>query len=401
MESTMSREFNVSIKDFQIIKNASLTFLPGLNCLIGQSNNGKSAILRATKAAIYNFPGTTSVRLGCSSYAVGVQANGHTVIFQKGGTTTYKVDGTTLSKPGRTQLPEVAEALGIKELNLNGSNEEINFLDQMEKPFLLDRSETELFRFIVDSGKDSNVTLALKSITQDRQQITRDITTTEGRLEQVGLTLKQQEENLKDSESRLALFQRVIDLGPRITRTKELSALKSAIMAQTEDYRSLTSKLLVETSAINLTTEPVEKINNLLKKQEVINILVSSITKATETKEVLETKLGKVSLVDGSKLLSLVDSYNKVSTVTSTINQQVRELDQLKSKKYPELKIDFSASIERLNTLSDLLRSINLYQGQIDQANSSLDVIKLELENTQKEIDSIGVCPMCGKPLHS
>ena len=64
----MNNEFEVSIKDFQIIQNANLTFQRGLNCLIGQSNNGKSAILRAIKAAIYNYPGTTSVRLGCNNY---------------------------------------------------------------------------------------------------------------------------------------------------------------------------------------------------------------------------------------------------------------------------------------------------------------------------------------------
>ena len=123
--SQSQNNVNLSVKDFQIIKSANLSFLPGLNCIIGQSNNGKSALMRAAKACIYNEPGTTSVRLGCNNFAVGLQMNGHTVILQKGNNSIYKVDNDVYGKIGRTQLDEVAKALGIKQLNINGSNEEI------------------------------------------------------------------------------------------------------------------------------------------------------------------------------------------------------------------------------------------------------------------------------------
>ena len=111
--SRVENVINLSVKDFQIIKNASLTFGPGLNAIIGQSNNGKSALFRAAKSCIYNEPGTTSIRNGCSSYAVGLQMNGHTVIYQKGKESIYKIDGNVFQKVGRTQLPEVAGSLNI------------------------------------------------------------------------------------------------------------------------------------------------------------------------------------------------------------------------------------------------------------------------------------------------
>ena len=44
--------FKTSIKDFQIIKKATLEFTPGLNVIIGPSNNGKTSILKAIKAAL-------------------------------------------------------------------------------------------------------------------------------------------------------------------------------------------------------------------------------------------------------------------------------------------------------------------------------------------------------------
>ena len=74
MMNNQQNSVNLSVKDFQIVKNANLSFLPGLNCIIGQSNNGKSALMRAAKACIYNTPGTTNVRLGCNNFANVFQA---------------------------------------------------------------------------------------------------------------------------------------------------------------------------------------------------------------------------------------------------------------------------------------------------------------------------------------
>lgn len=40
----------------------------------------------------------------------------------------------------------------------------------MNYPFLLDKSSTELFKFIVDSGDNNKVSVALKNLVKDRQR---------------------------------------------------------------------------------------------------------------------------------------------------------------------------------------------------------------------------------------
>ena len=45
----------VQIKNYQIIKDANLEFIPGLNVIIGPSNNGKTSILKAIKALFIIF----------------------------------------------------------------------------------------------------------------------------------------------------------------------------------------------------------------------------------------------------------------------------------------------------------------------------------------------------------
>ena len=267
---------NLSVKDFQIIKNASLTFGPGLNAIIGQSNNGKSALFRAAKSCIYNEPGTTSIRNGCSSYAVGLQMNGHTVIYQKGKESIYKIDGNVFQKVGRTQLPEVASSLNIRELNLNGSNEQLNFWDQMEKPFLLDRSETELFRFIVDSGKDNNITLALKTLVSDRQGITKEINMIEGMLSQADITIQSYKDKLVNSDNILDTCNKIIQLGPEI---KRLESSETCISKHKELSDGL-FKVNLELNDLNkllLDVEPMqESLLTKYKKSDLVDKIVNS-----------------------------------------------------------------------------------------------------------------------------
>ena len=394
---TTSKEFKVSIRDFQIIKKASLTFTPGLNCIIGQSNNGKSAILRAIKSAIYNKAGTTSVRNGASSYAVGLQNDEHTVILQKGANSCYKVDGVLLSKIGRVQIPEVAKALGINSLTLNGNTEEINFLDQMEKPFLLDRSETDLFRFIVDSGKDNNVTLALKTLTQDRQQITRDIANTQGRLEQVESDLKIQEANLKDSDAKLELFRSVIDLGPRITRSKELSLLREALNSQYERLNILNTKDNSLKTIIESVEASSDEVSSNIKKVNVLEQIIGSLNKSNLDKTKLEDYLTKLKLVDDTKLVEDFNKYNLMEELLSKYRESKVLLEKVKS--IPDIKTNVGDKVKELNEINTLILNITKLNNELSSYENSLNSIKVELDSLSKEINSLGVCPMCGKPL--
>lgn len=123
----------------------------GLNVIIGQSNNGKSATIRGIESAIYNIAGTDSIRHGAKNYTIGLEYDGNTVLFQKGASTMYVVNGEKYNKAGRSTPEEVENALNIRDLVINGNKERLNFWEQMDKPFLLDRSPTDLFRFIVDS----------------------------------------------------------------------------------------------------------------------------------------------------------------------------------------------------------------------------------------------------------
>ena len=397
----MSNQFNLSVKDFQIIKGANLSFLPGLNCIIGQSNNGKSALFRAAKSCIYNIPGTSQVRLGASSYAVGIQVNGHTVILQKGTNNIYKIDGQTINKIGRTQLEEVAKALNIKELNLNGTNEQINFLDQMEKPFLLDRSETELFRFIVDSGKDNNITSALKSITQDRQQITRDITLTEGKLQALEQDTEKKKLELANSKDKLDVCERVIAIGPKIQRVKEITKLKETFEQDNEQLLKSTKLLENTTSIINKVESPVTKINNIVKKSNLISQLIKDYREKSNSIKVLEEKISSLSAFKDSNLSKSFEKYKLLSELISSVNEANNELKQANSIVVPEFKSDIKQKLELSNTLRDLVLRLSTNKKARAELEEQIEQEEIQIRELNESINKVGICPTCGRPLHS
>jgi len=392
---------NLSVKDFQIIKGANLSFAPGLNCIIGQSNNGKSALMRAAKACIYNTPGTTSVRLGCSNYAVGLQMNGHTVILQKGTNSVYKIDKDIIGKIGRTQLEEVSNALGIKELMINGVNEQINFWDQMEKPFLLDRSETELFRFIVDSGKDNNVTTALKTITQDRQQITRDITITEGKIQGIEDTLKRQETELLNSEEKIEACNKVIELGPKIKRFNDITSIKNKALQNGKSISDILESKKKLDSIIILAGSKLENIESMYKKLSVINNLKDKINNSQGLLNALNDRMSKITAIKAPDLNERLNKYKLLTNLISSATEAEKAINDLNNKKFPSLSPNFNENVAKLTKLSNIIASITKSKEQIDIYTKDIKGIEKEIKSLNKEIKEIGVCPTCGQPLHN
>ena len=392
---------NLSVKDFQIIKNASLTFGPGLNAIIGQSNNGKSALFRAAKSCIYNEPGTTSIRNGCSSYAVGLQMNGHTVIYQKGKESIYKIDGNVFQKVGRTQLPEVASSLNIRELNLNGSNEQLNFWDQMEKPFLLDRSETELFRFIVDSGKDNNITLALKTLVSDRQGITKEINMIEGMLSQSDITIQNYKDKLVNSDNILDTCNKIIQLGPEI---KRLESSETCISKRKELSDGL-FKVNLELSDLNkllLDVEPMqESLLTKYKKSDLVDKIVNSYRQKQKLLNDINLRINKYEFIGDITLNENLNKYNLLNNIVSRHHELSGKLSDINKIKIPEVSSDFNENAEKLSKLIQILDRRNTSFSNLSKVKDSINEYDLKIKSLKEELDGIGVCPICGQPIHN
>lgn len=398
----MNNGVTVSIKNFQIIESATLNFEKGLNCIIGPSNNGKSAIFRAIKSLIYNEPGTDRIRKGANSYAVGMQINNNIILFQKGlKESLYKINGVVYEKPGRTQLEEVANATGIKELNLNGKNEQLNFWYQMEKPFLLDRSETDLFRFIVDSGKDNRTTLALKDMVSDKQAKGTELNLLEGRIAQLDADLESYTRQLDNSEYKLSVCNKIIEFGPLIGRLNEMTRLIGIIKECREQMSKVNSEIELYNRVLGSLHNSFGLLEESMAKTKVYETILNNIEDYGSRLNSINTELDAVDRYLNSKYADKIERVLKLELVylrLSGLRKEIVNLDN-QIERYNQYKGIDESIIKKLVDMDMLITKFKLMKNSYNNIEADLNNYTTELEMTREELKSFKVCPLCNRPL--
>ena len=394
----------ISVQNYQIIKQAMLDFNPGLTVIVGPSNNGKSSLLKALKAAIYTEGGTTPIRHGENSYIVGIQNDKHVVIFQKKeGSSKYIVDGQTYSKFGLSTPEEVSNALNIKELILNGNKVQLNFWNQMDKPFLLDKSAGELFKFIVDSGENDQLSNVLKSMVSDRQQINRDADTVQGSILSSEGMIKEQNNLLEKSEKNLPLADKIIDLKSKheeysklvdfTNKCKEndleIERIRPKLLKDLNEFNRYNSLNYLSETSIKLSTE----IQNILKKLAEVDDSIFISKTLLDINEKKSKSLQNVKVEESKNLRLLVNKYKEYLEKEENVSQVNLKLQ----KAIPSQTI-----IDTLSILIELVKLFENLKSIIESIKNAKNKIK-EIENEEKELDKIKslikVCPYCGQKL--
>ena len=394
----------VSVKDYQIIKQAILDFKPGLTSIIGPSNNGKSSILKAIKSAIYTEPGSTPIRNGAQSYVVGIQDNGHTVIYQKKeGSSKYLVDGQSYSKFGLSTPEEVSNALNIRELILNGNKTQLNFWNQMDKPFLLDKSAGELFKFILDSGENDQLSSVLKAMVTDRQSLNKEADNLQGQITALEDSIDKQQ---KESDKLEPIVEKANNLIEKKVKFDKLNSLKTLI----SNYFTLDKQ--IDEHETNLKTiENKEKIYSKLdlklfkSKLDIIRDIEDYIQNETQILNLytdIEDINKKLNILDKLKLSELSDLIDKVSRYKIILKDIENYSDViLKLTKF----IPSKSLLDKMSLLENkdkIFSKINEFSSLCEREQEILiEVESLESSyNKIKEVEkSFKVCPLCGQTL--
>ena len=130
----------LKIKNFQSHRRSELTFSPGVNVIVGTSDSGKSAILRALRWLIWNRPsGDTFRSWWGGDIEVELETSENTIRRRKGKTDEYILDEGEPFRAFRTDVPqEITDAVNISE---------VNFQQQSERYLLLNSTSGEVARF--------------------------------------------------------------------------------------------------------------------------------------------------------------------------------------------------------------------------------------------------------------
>lgn len=135
----------IRIRGFESHEDTVLEgFSPSFNAIVGLSNSGKTAVIRALMLVGYNEFSQDSLRHGCENCIVEVETDKGTIKVTRGKKNLWELHNfatgkkSVFDRPGKTILPEVPEILGFGLIKLGDVEMQVNIMNQLEAHFMLE-----------------------------------------------------------------------------------------------------------------------------------------------------------------------------------------------------------------------------------------------------------------------
>lgn len=171
---------SIELTDFRSHHHLALSFVDGVNALIGPSNTGKSNVMRALRWCLTNQPsGTEMIRIGAKEARVTVHlSTGYSIERSRGRTASnnfYRLfkDGELVGEyTGFGQnVPEAIRTAHGMSLDRETS---MNFHDQLETAFLVASSASQRAHYIGNLEELAKVDRAASELNQEIRDRSRD-----------------------------------------------------------------------------------------------------------------------------------------------------------------------------------------------------------------------------------
>lgn len=383
---------SITLENFQSHKDTTFHFTDGVNAIVGITDAGKTACIRALRWVLTNRPGGEAfinhdaIVDGKQKLAVNVTiiTDKHTVKRTKSATeNSYTLDNTVFKAIGSDVPEEVLEALNTNDLT-------VQF--QMDAPFLLTETSGEVARRLNRVVKLEDIDATMKQLESHRRKVKRDKDTASYEIND--LEEKLQKLDYTDIKGTLDLAEMLVEAHGGFEQSLlSLSTIIDELYA-VEDILASENR--------------VKKYAKLVLKGEV---LIPVITESTKAEEVLTTLIEQYSEVEDyisskaflssinvSNIQGILDSYKELNTTCITIDSLLGQYANIKDN--PVASIDISKydkavqayrdngfQIEDLDTLLD---DLVILQKDYNKRTVTIEKLTEELGNT---------CPLCGGKL--
>lgn len=372
----------VILENFQSHKYTEIEFDKYLNVIVGPSDQGKSAIIRALKWALFNEPsGDFFIREGEKECSVTVifndnvkvkryrskNKNSYYLYDEKGEETIFEGFGTTVPK-------EIIDKTSIRKvlLDSNQSNS-INIGEQLEGPFLLSEKNSTRANAIGRLVGVHIIDDALKNTLKDTRNL--------------NIRKKSYEESLEKLQKDLEEYDYLNSL---IRTTEQLDRIREHIKNNEVKLDKLT-QISLDLNKINkeikLTKEYLKMLKNLHKLIDIEKKLNNKI----KNFNYINNKYTRFIQIDNeikldNILLSNLKELHKVETFIETIDSNYKKINKLNGI-YINLKHNINNIMFNKNILLKL-KGVHNVEKNISLIGKKTSIL-LELTNLKYKMDNV------------
>jgi tetratricopeptide (TPR) repeat protein len=395
----------------------------GLTVILGPTDQGKSAIIRALKWVLYNEPrGTDFITVGCKYCRVTLEmSNGTVIIRERDGNKNRYI----LRKDGQEQIFEgfgngvpfeITRAHGIPKIHIDrDSTSAVNLAEQLEAPFLISESGST-------RAKALGQLIGVHIIDAAQRNTIRDLMDAEQRKKLINKEISDINEELKNYQDLPALESRSAALKVLLNEIKQ----KRALLVRFTEIRQ---RLVPTTQGIEEACNILDKTTNVGKAETIYHKIVNNSDRISLLKvlnrRIYETD-NQISHMKGMlRNTEGIFAAEKISQELEEIKEKVRKYDQILKKmilidqqmkdqsrqlgSFEHVR-DTENQIENISEKNMKLVSLGNIRKNLNDVDSSIKKGEMYLKQIIQSLDSmtrqyayllkkLSRCPTCLNPI--
>ena len=370
----------IRLENFQDHRDSVVCLTNGINLIVGSSDAGKSAILRAVNFVFHNnLKGDSFIRHGTTECRVTLKfSDGVEVTRIKGNdVNSYNLkdsEGNNHSFPkvGTSVPEEIKKQLG--EPPLDDKKRPIAYADQMANLFLVDLSPADLPRTLSELTGIQNLQSAAETLSKNARSFDRVIKDKNDKIEKLNVELEKYSYVDKDYESIESIEQKLDSINDEIKKTNKA-----------RQFIIDNNKIVQEAKSLKKKIDLNSKLSNLNVKFKNLEQIYSNVASA---KRILKS------------YKSYADEFNKTKVEISKLKTFRSQSNLDKMETINEITTSNNKASNFINNLSKIEEEQNSLNVLIETEKKKIVNNKKELKRLIEELKAKGNwCEACSRPL--
>jgi hypothetical protein len=399
----------IEIQNFQSIEKVAFR-IEGFTALIGRSNIGKSATIRALKYALTGAAGTDFVRHGpecerrvkgnkkckCKS-VVSITTASMKLVWEKGDDDNQY----TVTKDGKETVYTAVNRgtpdfllPDFEPVKVGDSTDLLQVSDQFDNPFLLKESGSAVADVLSDVAKLDDINVAMKLVGKDRKNAVSTRNVRDKDIKQLTVELEGYEGLDKAVANAEAVEARYVAIEVLDTEVGQLDGFVGELQT-----------LAVSIKALGKAVKPKLPDGGKLRKTGAAFVqLVKFYDEVAERGPVIRKLKGvdKVAVPDIGPVREALQTAEQFDGWLDRVRVLKQELSQ--SKKLDDLPEPAAGpsqeGLKALRAVGGLAARYEAVEASVSELEGRLAAVEAEEKELLDEFEALGVCPTCSLPVH-